>query len=104
MKLVEYKKHIVGGVLVKPDWIHYGEYLKENNTFLGYVLDEEDREYYVPDTVTELSFQDLFDRVRRVNPSWNDHEKEAYAQKIWRLIDQSVFDTWHATIPKGEEA
>jgi hypothetical protein len=102
MKLVEYKKHVVNGILVKPYWIHDGEYLKENNTFLGYVLDEDDREYYVPDTIVELTYQDLFDRVGRVKPSFDDHNKEAYAQKIWRLIDQSTFDAWVAEQPTEE--
>jgi hypothetical protein len=56
MKCVEYKLHAINGNATMPPWIVVGGmlYLDFNKTYVGFVKDEEDRDYYVPDTLVEL--------------------------------------------------
>jgi hypothetical protein len=64
MKIVEYKKHLINGVNIIPEFIHDGNYFYDNDTktWIGLVLDSSDREYYVPDTLTELTDEELIAR------------------------------------------
>lgn len=73
MKIVEYKKHAVSkendpdGVK-DPAWIHKGGFFfnSEDNTFVGLVLNESDRLYYVPETVVELTPDELKTRCKHI--------------------------------------
>jgi len=53
MELIEYKRHLVNGVLVDPEWVHIGTIFggSTEHTWIGIVLSEADRAYYIPDTV-----------------------------------------------------
>jgi hypothetical protein len=64
MKIVEYKKHLINGVNIIPEFIHDGNYFYDGDTktWIGLILDSSDREYYIPDTLTELTNQELIAR------------------------------------------
>lgn len=68
MKIVEYKKHLYGNQLVNPDWIIDGNQFfdENNNTFVGTILDESDRLYYIPDGLVELTIEDVKNRAIRL--------------------------------------
>lgn len=71
MKIVEYKKHLLNGVLVDPEWIVKGGEFYDSNTktFIGLVLPEEERGYYIPDTVVYMTIEELYQRVIDHNTS-----------------------------------
>ena len=64
MKIVEYKRHLTSGVIKDPEFIVSGGvfFNPANNTWVGKVLDENQRQYYVPDTILELSRDELVTR------------------------------------------
>lgn len=64
MKIVEYKRHLVSGVVQDPEFIISGGVFinPANTTWVGKILDEADRPYYVPDSIVELTRQELIDR------------------------------------------
>ena len=66
MPVVEYKMHVVTnkGGATAPLWVDDGGYHTSpiDKTKIGWVLPEADREYYVPDTVTELSKSEFVTR------------------------------------------
>ena len=59
MPVVEYKMHAVNakGSASAPLWVDDGGYHQSqiDKTLVGWVLPEADREFYVPDTVTEFT-------------------------------------------------
>lgn len=73
MKIVEYKKHLINGMICDPEFIvNGGNFFNSlDNTWVGLVLEESERMYYVPDTLTFLTQQQLVDRqlsIHSVNP------------------------------------
>jgi hypothetical protein len=77
-KVIEYKKHIESSGLVNPPWIIVGDiwYDESTKTYVGIVLDESEREYYVPDTVQYLTKENLCDRLRE------KHDEQPFRMKI----------------------
>lgn len=69
MKIVEYKKHLINGCLVDPEFIIHGGEFNDfaTNTWIGKILNESERKYYVPDTLTELTRDELIQRVLSLN-------------------------------------
>ncbi|MAD67473.1 MAG: hypothetical protein CMK24_08345 [Porticoccaceae bacterium] len=62
--ILEYKMHMTAGGMKAPEWIEDGGYWsKSDHTMIGWSPDEADREYYIPDTVTELTAAQLETRV-----------------------------------------
>ncbi len=62
--ILEYKMHMTAGGMRTPEWVEDGGYWpKSDNTKIGWSPDEADREYYIPDTVTELTATELDTRV-----------------------------------------
>lgn len=74
MPIVEYKMHVVTnkGGATAPLWVEDGGYHTSpiDKTKVGWVLPENEREYYVPDTVTELSKQDFINRQLTIHASY----------------------------------
>ncbi len=75
MPVVEYKMHAVTNKegISAPLWIKDGGYHTSpiDHTKVGWVRPESEREYYVPDTVTELSKTDFINRqlgIHAINP------------------------------------
>jgi hypothetical protein len=64
MAIVEYKLNITAdGVSIHPPYIKsHAFYDSVSNTHLGYVLPESERDYWVPDTLVELTEQEAVDR------------------------------------------
>jgi len=65
MPIVEYKLHKFGKNLVVPEFIDDGGYWRNpaDNTMVGWVLPEAEREFYVPDTLTELTREAFVARI-----------------------------------------
>ena len=63
--IIEYKMHMTAGGMRNPEWIEDGGYFSDpsTNTMVGWSPDEADREYYIPDTVTELTATELETKV-----------------------------------------
>ena len=62
--ILEYKMHMTAGGMRTPEWIEDGGYWgKSDHTMVGWSPDEDKREYYIPDTVTELTATELETRV-----------------------------------------
>ena len=63
--ILEYKLHMTAGGLKAPEWVEDGGHWwkSSDKTFIGWSPDEADREYYVPDTVTTLTAEELRTRV-----------------------------------------
>lgn len=70
MPIVEYKLHKVGkNAMRAPEWVDDGGYWQNpaDKTLVGWVLAEADRDYYIPDTVTELSKSDFVTRLQTIH-------------------------------------
>jgi hypothetical protein len=77
MPIVEYKLHKVGkNALRAPEWVDDGGYWQNpaDNTMVGWVPAEADREYYVPDTVSELTRDQFITRLTTM------HAANAFSQ------------------------
>ena len=57
--------HMTAGGMRTPEWVEDGGYFSDaaTNTLVGWSPDEADREYYIPDTVTELTAAELETKV-----------------------------------------
>ena len=66
--ILEYKMHMTAGGMRTPEWIEDGGYYgKSDHTIIGWSPDEADRQYYIPDTVTELTATELETRVLAIH-------------------------------------
>jgi hypothetical protein len=85
MSFYEYKNHKVGKDSLKPDFIEFPLPLEmDNGTNIAYIPNEEDRNYYVPDTLTEVTVDDIKNRaliIHNIKPfgplvgdSWSDSD------------------------------
>lgn len=85
MSFYEYKNHKVGKDSLKPDFIEFPLPLEmDNGTNIAYIPNEEDRDYYVPDTLTEVTVDDIKNRaliIHNIKPfgplvgdSWSDSD------------------------------
>ncbi len=62
--ILEYKMHMTAGGMKAPEWVEDGGYWRKSDfTMIGWSPDEAKREYYIPDTVTELTATQLETRV-----------------------------------------
>lgn len=98
MKIVEYKKHLVDGYLVDPEFIFFGNVFNDNvnNTWIGKVLDEAERKYYIPDTLVELTREELIQRALSLNLKKLTSENDPHSETI-NLNEQEIaqlVDTW----------
>ena len=69
MKVVEYRKHLINGKVVDPEWIISGGHYFDSatKTFVGTVEEEEDRMYHVPDTLLTLTFEGCVQRAMLIH-------------------------------------
>lgn len=51
-----------------PEWVEDGDYFYHPETKTYCMIVDADRNYYIPDTLTELSKADLIARVQEINP------------------------------------
>jgi len=97
MIVVEYKRHLVNGVLVDPEWVKDGGYFPVEGTWIGLVESEEDRKYYIPgslvhiSTVNELKIRlakDIFSEL--VDP------KDPNSGVVEVSSDKIAYDWWNS--------
>lgn len=72
MPVVEYKLHKLdarSNSMTVPIWIDDGGYWKHptDHTMVGWVLPESEREWYLPDTLTELNRADFITRMKAIH-------------------------------------
>lgn len=95
--IVEYKLNINdNGVVIHPAYIKdHAFYDEVSKTYLGYILPEEKREYWVPDTLNILSEQQVVDRClagkvsRSISPTvtkMTDSEFEKYVRQWYNKV------------------
>ncbi len=67
--ILEYMLVREAGAKLAPSWVEDGGYFlnPDNNTMVGWSPDLADRDYYVPDSVTELTRAQLKTRVRGID-------------------------------------
>ena len=93
MKFVEYKKVLVNGKPVDPEWVIHGSFLfdKTNRTLIGLVEEEQNREYYIPDTVVYLTEEEIIQRhlnIHEADPFLKqDYEADPSGQV---MVNQSI--------------
>lgn len=93
MAYLKYKMHRTGrGRGMKaPDWIEDGGYFIDPDTheMIGYSADEADREYYIPDTVTEYTEAELIAYVQGIHSRYpmSNMDNEG---NITNLTDEEV--------------
>ena len=61
---IKYKLHMTEKGMRCPPWVEDGGYFVNGNEFIGWTPDEANREYYVPDTVTEYTQAELVTYVQ----------------------------------------
>lgn len=72
--IVEYKLVSENGKITVPSWVSNPGYFYNPSdfTYIGIALNDDVRKYYLPDTVTRLTRQQLIDRqilINEQNPS-----------------------------------
>ena len=109
MPVVEYKLHLVGRNAKRaPEWVDDGGYWQNpaDSTMVGWVLPESDREFYVPDTVTELSRAEFIARSQAIHaatPMTKMNEADPMADPIVMTDAEVVteagtwYDSFHAS-------
>jgi hypothetical protein len=87
MKIVEYKKHKINGQIDTPEFIEFGGFFfnPNDNTYIGVISEDDDREYYVPDSLTVLTKEQLIDRQSLINDGSISDVDRWYNQFILRL-------------------
>ena len=98
--ILEYKVHMTAGGMRTPEWIEDGGYWgKSDHTMIGWSPDEADREYYIPDTVTELTATELETRVLAIHsdnaftkPAENpeDEDEEMTTDEVKKMVSDWV--------------
>lgn len=68
MPFYEYKNHKIGKDSLKPDFIEFPLPLDmDNGTNIAYIPNEEDRNYYVPNTLVEVTNDDIKNRALSIH-------------------------------------
>lgn len=107
MQLVEYKKILTNGSLANPEWIIEGDMLydPEDKTYVGIVLPEADREYYIPDSVTYLTIGESIARslnIHKLTPYKKAHisgEPKLTTTEVEEFVEEYI----NAVLSKFEE-
>ena len=105
MPIVEYKMHVVTnkGGATAPLWVEDGGYHTSpiDKTKVGWVLPEANREYYVPDTVVELSKSQFVARqlaIHAVQPFLTITDENGDPVEEHEMTDAEVtteMETWY---------
>lgn len=71
MPFYTYKKHLKNGELVQPDFTTDTQrgffYDASDKTYVCFIPDESEREYYVPDSLEQINRVELINRVKRIS-------------------------------------
>ena len=65
MICVEYKRHLVNSKLTDPEWIVQGGlyFNPADKTYVGFVKEEANRDYFIPDGLKTLTLAELQSRT-----------------------------------------
>ncbi len=91
-KIYEYKQHLSKNGLGNPEWIVDGGYFWDGVTYVAIIPDETERKYYIPDTLIELSKQDLIDRVIAIQHSDDVTDRQCSIETSLPLTDDELVD------------
>ena len=69
MAYLKYKLHMTAKGMMTPPWVEDGGYFGDPDTheMIGWSADEADRQYYIPDTVTEYTQAELIAYVQDIH-------------------------------------
>lgn len=109
MNIVEYKRHLTNGVVADPEFISYGGVFLDpaNKTWIGAVYPEQNRDYYVPDSLVYLTVEQLHARVQDVHTRFpftklmNPADPNAGSTALTALEVSAMVDAWVAQIEGG---
>ena len=87
---LEYKLHMTEGGMRTPPWIADGGYFvdRDNNTMIGWSPD--DREYYIPDTVTSYTQAELVAVVQGIHsryPMLNEDDSNMTDAEVAAVVN-----------------
>lgn len=90
--ILEYMLIRESGAKRAPSWVEDGGYFvnPDNNTMVGWSPNLADRDYYVPDSVTELTRAELKTRVRSIDanyPMLDNEDNELSDSAIDAIVD-----------------
>lgn len=78
--------HRVQGALTHPDWVENGGHFWNGSTYIAIIPNYDQRNYYVPDTLVELSKADVLNRLIERQHS------DIVTDKITNLLNQMMSD------------
>lgn len=86
MKIVEYKNHKIDGQIVMPEFVEFGGFFfdPKTKTYIGVIDEDEECEYYVPNTLKMLTKEQLIDRQTAINDGSVNDVDRWYTQFILR--------------------
>ena len=89
MICVEYCKHLANGNLIDPPWLENGGYYynPSNSTYVGFVLPESEREFFVPDDVVELDQAAFMARCIPLSQSMTHDPADKADKTRWEVSD-----------------
>ena len=94
MAYLKYKMHRTGrGRSMKaPDWIEDGGYFIDPDTheMIGWSADEADREYYIPDSVTEYTQAELIAYVQDIHSRYPMQNMSDDGNTLTNMTDAEV--------------
>lgn len=72
MKIVEYKRHLVNGVIADPEFLAAGGGFcnPADHTWIGVVAEDADRLFYVPDTLVVLTLDEAKQRALSIHAQY----------------------------------
>ena len=91
--ICEYKMNMSErGYMIVPPWVESPGffYRDSDKTYVGFVSSESNREFWVPDTVTYLTVQELKDRVNAMTLYDPDTDLELTTAEKETMVDDVV--------------
>ena len=107
MPVIEYKLHAINSQkhMQAPAWVTDGGHWKSpiDNTMIGWVPAEADREYYVPDTVTTLTKAELNTRLLTIhaNTKYQKGEEDS-PQNMTNAEVTTMSNAWYDSYIAGK--
>ena len=85
--ILEYKMVKTQEGMQVPDWVEDGGYFgKPDFSFVGWSPDDDVREYYIPDTVTVLTNEQLIARAVALKDSDTTEEQATAQANAWITV------------------
>lgn len=102
MKIIEYKLHAYNskGAMTTPNWVSHGGQFRdpEDYTMIGMVPEEADREYYVPDTLTYYTLEELKARnvaMHNTKGAWKKMNEDGSMEDMTDAEVEAETENWY---------